>query len=75
VRISAQLSVILAAIIAAVCFGVAITGFASLGDVEDPVRRSDSLGFACFWTFLGAIAAVFGAIGVWLVRTQKDGDA
>lgn len=74
-RISAKLSVIFAAIFAVICFGVAITGFTSVGDIEDPVRRSDSLGFAWFWTFLGCIAVAFGAIGVWLVRTHKEGDA
>ena len=74
-RISVKLSVILAAIFAVACFGVAITGFTSVADVEDPVRRSDSLGFAWFWAFLGCVAVVFGAIGVWLLRTQKEGDA
>lgn len=74
-QISAKLSVILAAIFAAVCFGIAITGFASISDIEDPVRRSDGLGFAWFWAFLGSVAVVFGAIGVWMARTQGDGDA
>lgn len=74
-RISAQMSVVLAAIVAAVCFGVAISGFTSVGDIVDPVQRADSLGFAWFWAFLGSIAAVFVCIGVWLVRTHKDVDA
>ena len=73
-KITAQLSIILAAVFATICFGVAITGFASLGDIADPVQRADALGFAWFWTFLGAIAVVFGALGVWIVRTHKGAE-
>ena len=71
-KISAQMSIALAAVFAAVCFGVAITGFTSLGDIADPAQRADGLGFAWFWTFLGMVAVVFGAIGVWMVKTHKD---
>lgn len=35
-KISVQMSVILAAIFATICFGVAISGFSSLGDIADP---------------------------------------
>ena len=66
------MSIALAAVFAAVCFGVAITGFTSLGDIADPAQRADGLGFAWFWTFLGMVAVVFGAIGVWMVKTHKD---
>jgi len=71
-RISAQISVVIAAIFASVCFGVAIKGFSSLGELVDPVQHSDALGFAWFWAFLGAIAVAFGAIGVWIVKTGKE---
>ena len=64
--------VFMAAIVAGVCFSVAITGFVNSGDIADPVQRADGYGFAWFWTFLGAIGVVVGAIGVWLLRTQKD---
>jgi hypothetical protein len=58
-----------------ICFGVALEGFTSLGTLDAAVR-ADALGFAWFWTFLGAVAVVFGAVGVWLVRTEKEsGDA
>lgn len=73
-KISAQLSVIIAAIFAVICFGVAITGFSELGSIVDPTRAADAKGFASFWAFLGFISVVFGAVGVWLVRTHKDGD-
>ena len=59
-NISAKMSVVMAAIFAVVCFGVAITGFTSIGGIEDPVQRADGLGFAWFWT------------GVWIIRTHKE---
>jgi hypothetical protein len=66
--------VIIAAIFATLCFGVAITGFTSVGELADPVQRSEGLGFAWFWAFLGTIAVAFGAVGVWIVRTHREGD-
>jgi len=68
------MSVILAAILATICFGVAITGFSSLGDIADPVQRADGRGFAWFWTFLGAVSVAFGILGMWIVKTHKDGE-
>ena len=69
-----KLSVVLAAIFATVCFGVAITGFTSLGDIADPVQRADGRGFAWFWTFLGVVAVAFGLLGMWFVKTHRDSD-
>jgi len=65
------MTVIFAAVFALICFGVAITGFASLGDIADPAQRDDGRGFAWFWTFLGVIATFFGALGWWIMRTHK----
>ena len=73
-KITAQFSVVIAAIFAAICFGVAITGFNALDSITDPVQLSDAKGFAWFWAFLGSVSVVFGAVGIWLVRTQKDGE-
>ena len=71
-QITAKLSVIMAAIFAVICFSVAIKGFISLPDVTDATRKADGYGFAWFWAFLGTIALGCGAIGIWLVQTQKD---
>ncbi len=73
-KITAQLSVIISVVFAVICFGVAITGFNSLGGITDPAIAADAKGFAWFWTFLGSVAVVFGAIGIWLVRTEKNGE-
>jgi len=71
-KITAKLSIALAAVFAAICFGVAFTGFSSLGEITDPAQLADAKGFAWFWAFLGVIAVIFGGVGVWLVRTQKE---
>ena len=71
-KISMKLSVILSAVFAAICFAVAITGFSGLGDITDPAQRSDGEGFALFWTFLGAVATAFGALGLWILKTHKE---
>jgi hypothetical protein len=71
-RISAQMTVVMAAVFAVVCFAVAITGFLSLGDIADATQMADARGFAWFWMFLGSVATVFGLLALWMVRTQKD---
>jgi len=79
-KISAQLSVIMAVVFGVFCFGFAITGFSSLGEITDPAQRADASGFAWFWAFLGSIAVVFGAVGVWMMKSaaaqeKADGGA
>ena len=69
-----QLSMILSAVFAVVCLGVAITGFTSLGDIQDPIQLADAKGFAWFWTFLGGVAIAFGLLAWWLIGTQKPGE-
>ncbi len=71
-KISAQMTVIMAAVFAAICFGVAITGFTSLGGIADPTQKADAVGFAWFWTFLASVATVIGLLAWWIVRTQKE---
>lgn len=64
---------VVSAIFAAVCLGVAITGFASLGDIEDATQLADAKGFASFWAFLGGVAIFFGAMAWWMAgNTKKD---
>ena len=69
-----QMAVGLAAIFALVCFGVAINGFVSLGTITDPTKLADGQGFAWFWAFLGSVAAAFGLLGWWLMKTAKPDD-
>jgi hypothetical protein len=70
------MALVAAVIFAMVCFGVAIVGFTSLGDITDPAQLADARGFAWFWAFLGSIGVVFGALSLWMLRTQRDeGDA
>ena len=73
-KISAQLTVIIATIFAIICFSVAYTGFSALDSITDPAILADSKGFAWFWAFLGFVSVVFGALSVWIIRTQKPGE-
>jgi hypothetical protein len=68
------MSVVMAALFAVLCFGFALSGFSSLDTITEPAQLSDARGFAWFWTFLGIVALVFGALGVWIVKTHKDGE-
>lgn len=73
-RITAQISIFIAAIFAVICFGIAITGFSSLGSFADPVQAADAKGFSWFWTFLGTVAVVLGAATLWILRTEKGAE-
>ena len=63
---------VVAAIFAAICFSVAITGFTSLGDLTDSTQMADARGFAWFWTFLGSVASGFGVLAWWVARTHRE---
>lgn len=71
-KISAAFATLLCAIFAAICFGIAIQGYTSLGDISDPVQLNDAKGFAGFWAFLGGVAVLFGVLSLWIVRTGKE---
>jgi hypothetical protein len=73
-KISAQMTIGIAAIFAIVCFGVAIAGFSSMGDITDPAQAADARGFAWFWAFLGAVAVALGTLSLWILRAQKNGE-
>ena len=73
-KLSAQMTIVVAAIFAAICLSVAITGFTSLGEIADPKEMADAKGFAWFWTFLASVAIVLGLLAWWIVRTHKEGD-
>ena len=65
---------VLAAIFAAICLGVAIIGFTSLGDITDPAEVADAKGFAWFWTFLASVAIGLGLLAWWVARNRKEED-
>ena len=66
---------VIAAIFAAICLGVAITGFTSLGDITDPTEVADARGFAWFWTFLASVAIGLGLLAWWVARNHGEDDA
>jgi len=70
-KLSAQMTMVIGAIFALACFGVAFQGFMSLREVTDPQVASDTQGFAWFWAFLGAVGATFSGVSWWIARTEK----
>ena len=64
----------MAAVFAILCYGVAITGFSSIGEMTDPAQVADAKGFAWFWVFLGSVAVALGAVSMWILRTEDNGD-
>jgi len=68
------MTMVIAAVFAILCYGVAITGFSSIGEMTDPAQVADAKGFAWFWAFLGTVAVAFGAVSWWIVRTQNRGE-
>lgn len=73
-QLTAQMTIVIAAVFAVICYGVAITGFSSIGALTDPVQVADAKGFAWFWTFLGSVAVALGAVSLWVVRSEKNGE-
>jgi hypothetical protein len=63
---------VIAAIFAAICLGVAITGFTSLSNITDPAEVADARGFAWFWTFLASVAIVLGLLAWWVARNHSE---
>ena len=74
-KLSLHMTMIMAAVFAVVCFGVAITGFTSLGDIADPAQAADARGFAWFWTFLAGVAIALGLLAWWMARTHREDDS
>lgn len=73
-KLSVQMTMVIAALFAIACFSVAITGFTSLDQMTDPVELADAKGFAWFWAFLASLATAFGVLAWWIARTSKHDD-
>jgi hypothetical protein len=71
-KLSLQATMIAAVIFAAVCLGIAVTGFTSLGNLTDPTAIADAKGFAWFWSFLGSVAIALGLLA-WRMTRRLDG--
>ena len=70
-KLSLRATMIAAAVFAAICLGVAITGFTSLGSLTDPTAIEDAKGFAWFWAFLGGVAVALGLLA-WRMTPRSD---
>jgi hypothetical protein len=72
-RVSAQVAMWLCAAFALLCLGFAYNGFLALQTITDSAERELSLGYAWFWTFLGAVAIAFGILS-WMIKAGRFGD-
>ena len=72
-RISALAGMWMCAFFGLVCAGVAAKGFWEASGLPDPTAHDAALGYAWFWTFLAAVAAVFGVLS-WMIKEGKFGD-
>ena len=63
---------VVAAVLAVLCLGVAVTGFTSLADIADPAQLADARGFAWFWTFLASVAIALAVLAWWVARNHKE---
>ena len=70
-KLSAQMTMVMGVIFAIICFGVAIQGLTSLGEIADETQAADARGFALFWAFLGAVAAAFSVVSWWIAKTER----
>jgi len=71
--VSARIAVWLCAVFALACLGFALQGFLALPSVSDTQERELISGYAWYWTFLAAVAAVFGVLS-WLITQGKFGE-
>ena len=72
-KISAVVAMWMCAVFALVCFGFAFSGFSALETLVDEAERDLSGGYAYFWTFLCAVAVVFGVLS-WMIKEGKLGN-
>jgi len=74
-HISPKFAAFAAAPFALICFGVALNGFLSMGELTDPEQIADARGYIGFWLFLAVIAVISGVLSWWLMSAQqKDGE-
>jgi hypothetical protein len=73
-KLSIQATAVIAAIFAAICLSVAVTGFSSLGGITDPTAAADAKGFAWFWAFLAGVATAAGLLAWRIARNHGEHD-
>jgi hypothetical protein len=69
-KISAAVAMWMCVAFGLVCLGFAYQGFAALQTLTDTGERELSLCYAWFWTFLFAVAAVFGVLS-WMIKAGR----
>jgi len=67
-KLSLKATIVVGVLFSLASLAVAMTGFLSLGDIDDAKQLADSKGFAWFWMFLAAVSAGFAALAWWMLR-------
>jgi len=73
-KISLQATVVIGTIFCVASLAVAVTAFASLGDIHDPAQAADAKGYAFFWAFLACVSACTATAAWWLARSARRRD-
>ena len=71
-KFSAQLTLVLALIFAALCLGYAVYGWWSLSDMAPGQDYEDAKGFVWFWAFLGGIGALMAIVSWRMTKTTEE---
>jgi hypothetical protein len=69
--IPAILAMIMSAVFAAACLGVALMGFMSLDEIADPVQLQGATRSAWWWMFLGAVGVVAYMLSGWNANKRR----
>ncbi len=71
-KLSTQLMFWISLAFSALCLAYAYLGFSALDPAMSEDVREASRGYAWFWTFLAAVALVFGVLS-WMMKEGKLG--
>jgi NADH:ubiquinone oxidoreductase subunit 6 (subunit J) len=71
-KLSAQVTMWLGAVLALFALGYAFTGFSSIDASATDAQREAAQGFALFWLFLGVVFVVISVIS-WLMAKGRLG--
>jgi hypothetical protein len=74
IRISAKLVTRVSAVLAALCFALALTGLMTLDRISDPAQLEKARGMAGFWLFLAGAALLIGVLAWWFSRTSRENE-
>jgi hypothetical protein len=67
-KLTAQMSAILALVFGLVCLGVGVHGLWQAGEMTEAAAHADAVGFSWFWLFLAAVALATSALSLLMAK-------